>query len=327
MQLFRGGRRSERSERGQVLVIFTISAVAIIAMVGLVIDGGWTFVQRRDQQNVADAAAMAGGYAYVNHNYDPTWAISEAKANAAANGYTDGVDGASVNVTVNSSDIVVSVTKPHQNFFAGIVGFSRWNVSTTATTEAGVPNAAVGAMPVIFNQDVIDQTPGHGFGISNERWFDEPGSGTADVPSGHDQFNWTVFCTGNGNGNGGPGGGNGGCNASSNQVDSLITGNNSNPQLVDTTMQIGPLNAGAHTTLFSDLASYVGQSFPVAIVANDGTFEGLAYFHITGSVGGSTKKIRGYFEGPITSKAFKIVPGVPGGQSGTNGVYVVTLTN
>ena len=49
-----------------MLALFAICLVAIIAMTGLVIDGGLTIVQRRDQQNVADAAAMAGAYAFVN---------------------------------------------------------------------------------------------------------------------------------------------------------------------------------------------------------------------------------------------------------------------
>lgn len=317
MSLFRGGHRSGRGERGQVLVLFTISAVAIVAMVGLVIDGGWTFVQRRDQQNVSDAAAMAGAYAYINSNYDPTTAIAAAKNNAAANGYQDGVNGVAVDVTVNGSNIVVNVTKPHQNFFAGIVGFNQWDVSATATTESGVPNAANGAMPIIFNMDAI--SPPYGFGTSNERWFDEPGTGTADVPTGAAQFNWTVFCTANGNS----------CNADSNQVDDLINGHNTNRNHIDTTSVIGPLNAGSHTTLFSDLAAFVGTEdscFPVAIVNNSGTFQGLAEFCISASVGGSTKKIRGYFNGPITDTAFDIEPGVAAGNH-SYGVYVVRLTN
>ena len=78
-------------ERGQMLALFAICLVAIIAMTGLVIDGGLTMVQRRDQQNVADAAAMAGAYDFAN-NYDSAAAIAQARANAAANGYANGVD-------------------------------------------------------------------------------------------------------------------------------------------------------------------------------------------------------------------------------------------
>ncbi len=313
MSLFRGGHRSRRGERGQVLVLFTIAAVAIIAMVGLVIDGGWTFVQRRDEQNVADAAAMAGGYAYINSNYDAATAIAAAKNNAAANGYQDGVNGVQVDVTVSGANIVVSVTKPHQNFFAGIVGFSRWDVSTTATVEAGIPNAAEGAMPIIFNQDAPDA---HGYGPDKNFSFNEPPSGPQSIPLDASTFNWTVFCTANGNS----------CNANTNQVRALINGHNSNPQTVDIGMDIDPLNAGSHTALFSDLAAFVGQDFPVAIVDDNGNFRGLALFHLTGSVGGSTKQVSGYFVGPIKGHGFKIVPGVAAG-SNVYGAYALELVN
>lgn len=311
MSLIRGGRRSERAERGQVLVIFTIAAVAIIAMVGLVIDGGWTFVQRRDEQNVADAAAMAGGYAYINSSYDTSAAIAAAKDNAKANGYEDGVDGTVVNVSVSGSNIVVDVTKPHQNFFSGIVGFSKWNVSTTATTVAGIPNAAIGAMPVIFNQKAINT---HKY--NNDFDFSEPPNGNVSIPPDSDSFNWTVFCTANGNS----------CNANSNQVRDLIDGLNDNKQVVSIDMDIDPLNAGSHTTLFSSLAAFVGKDFPVAIVDDNGNFMGLAMFKLTGSVGGSTKKISGHFEGPISPYGFTIEPGVSPGTSSFGG-WAIQLVN
>ena len=49
----------EREARGQVIVIFALALVALVAAVGLVLDGGATFAQRRDQQSAADLAALA----------------------------------------------------------------------------------------------------------------------------------------------------------------------------------------------------------------------------------------------------------------------------
>ena len=57
--------RGHSRERGQILVLFAFGAVALIAMVGLVLDGGDTYAQRRDEQNGADMAAMAGANAYM----------------------------------------------------------------------------------------------------------------------------------------------------------------------------------------------------------------------------------------------------------------------
>jgi hypothetical protein len=48
------------SEPGQILVIVGVGMVALLAMAGLVADGGIAFSNRRQAQNVADAASMAG---------------------------------------------------------------------------------------------------------------------------------------------------------------------------------------------------------------------------------------------------------------------------
>ncbi|TAL11582.1 MAG: hypothetical protein EPO00_03150, partial [Chloroflexota bacterium] len=269
-------RSRQERERGQMLVIFALALIALVGMVGLIIDGGDSFLQRRDQQNVADAAAMAAGYASVN-GQDPTAA---AKTVAAANGYTDGVNGATVTVTVSSTAIKVDVSKPHQNYFSGVMGFSSWGVSTTASVQAGTPNAAYNPMPLIFNKKAFNNSANRNSNAPAA--FDEPGSGNADVPTTNSSFNWTIFCTANGN----P------CNANSNGVDDIIN-NNGTGTTIHIDDQIGPLNAGAHTTLFSSLSAVVGQSFPVAIVDDSGAVQGWATFHLTGSVGGSTKQISG----------------------------------
>lgn len=296
------------SERGQLLVVFALALVALIGMVGLIIDGGDTSLQRRDQQNVADAAAMAAGYAYAN-GQDPTAA---AQTIAAANGYTDGVNSTTVTVTVAGNSIKVDVSRPHQNYFSGILGFASWGVSTTATVNAGTPNAVIGAMPIIFNKKAFtaaNKNP------NSPAAFDEPGSGSADVPTTANTFNWTVFCTANGN----P------CNGDSATVDDLINQDGTSTTIYSDDL-IGPLNAGAHTTLFSDLAARVGNAYPVAIVDDTGAMMGWAWFHLTGSNGGSTKQINGWFDDKVNPAPMKIVQG-RGASQGVYGAYSVDLVN
>jgi hypothetical protein len=53
-------RRMRKKARGQAAVIIAISAILLIAMVGLAIDGGSMYNQRRIAQNGSDGAAMAG---------------------------------------------------------------------------------------------------------------------------------------------------------------------------------------------------------------------------------------------------------------------------
>ena len=49
-----------RSPRGQMIIIVALALTALVAMTGLVIDGGMAWSNRRQVQNAADAAAMAG---------------------------------------------------------------------------------------------------------------------------------------------------------------------------------------------------------------------------------------------------------------------------
>ena len=305
--------RSEpgRDERGQVLVIFALALVAIVAMTGLVLDGGDTFVRRRDQQNVADAAAMAAGYAYANGGNAAAVAAA-AWTTAASNGYTNGTDGVVINVSMDAAGgagrhITVDLSKPHRNNFAGIVGMPSWNVSTTATVIAGRPNGVIGAMPIIFNQKAFN---GNGSGASHEIAYDEPPVGNEDVPQTGAQFNWTEFCNE--------------CNADSETIRLLINGGGVKT-VVKLDDHISPLNAGSHTTLFPALANLIGQEVAVPIVDDDGNMVGWAMFHLTGSVGGSTKQIRGYFVSPINPAAMVIDTTAPAG--GDYGSYIVKLTN
>jgi len=53
-------------ERGQALIIIAFSIIALVGMVGLAIDGGTKFSDRRHAQNAADTAAMAAALAKVD---------------------------------------------------------------------------------------------------------------------------------------------------------------------------------------------------------------------------------------------------------------------
>jgi hypothetical protein len=300
-----------RRERGQVLVIFALGLVAIVAMVGLVLDGGDTFVRKRDQQNVADHAAMAAGYAYAMSNGSSSAAATAAWNTASSNGYTNLSNGVSISVSLDAAGtgarhITVTITKPHRNNFAGVVGLSSWPVTTTATVEAGWANGVVGAMPIIFNLSAFQS---HGVGPDNAFTYSEPPPGSEDVPQTPDTFNWTMYCNN--------------CNADSSTVDSLITVGGVDT-VVDLSFLITPLNAGSHATLYSDLATYaVGTDFPVPLVDNNGLMVGFVMFHLTGSVGGSTKTISGYFTADVNPSAMTITSNAPPGV----GTYIVKLTN
>ncbi len=54
------GRPAGSDDAGQILVMFVGGIVLLFLIAGLVIDGGTAFLTRRDAQNSADVAALAG---------------------------------------------------------------------------------------------------------------------------------------------------------------------------------------------------------------------------------------------------------------------------
>jgi Flp pilus assembly protein TadG len=317
-----------RREGGQALVVFVLALVAIIGMTGLVLDGGSVFAQRRAQQNVADLAAMAAVIAYANTPGDQSAkdfaARSRAQAVAAENGYADGVDQVDVDVistlSANSARYLVRVHRPHRNNFAGLLGQPVWNVSANAAAVTGIPNAAIGAMPLIFNTQAFyenytskSKAPG--------QEFSEPPPGNGDIPLDGTTFNWTVYCTG---------GGSDTCNADTKTVGALID-QYGDLKTVAVGDAINPLNAGSHTDLYGNknctdcgMQQWIGYEFPVAIVDDDGDLVGFATFHLVGVEGGSRKVLVGYFTSPINPIGLTVV-----GDGGANPFagYVVKLVD
>lgn len=314
-----------RGERGQILIMFTLAIFVIVGMMGLVLDGGAAYAQRRAEQGVADLASMAGATAYLSTQGDVATksaaADSAARLIATANGYTHGVDDATVEVLVSGhgfgATVRANLTDAHRNNFASLVGMPTWDVSVTAAAETSErPNGAIGAMPLLFNAEafpgaICDETKGP----CTPEVYQMPGGGNEDVPQDATQFNWTIFCTASGN----P------CNANSDGVRELIDqgGDSTTIYLND---DIGPLNSGAHTTLFNALESHTSGVYPVPIVNDDGEMVGWAYFKLLSVEGGSEKVIRGYFVSPVNATQLVVSP--TGGDADLNtGVYVLHLVD
>ena len=316
---------AHRGERGQILIMFTLAIFVIVGMLGLVLDGGAAFAQRRAEQGVADLASMAGATAYLSTQGNV--ATKSAAADAAArliatvNGYTDGVDDATVEILVsghpNGATVRANLTDAHRNNFASLVGMPTWDVTVTAAAETSErPNGAMGAMPLLFNAEafpgaICDETAGP----CSPEVYQLPGTGNEDVPQDATQFNWTIFCQASGNA----------CNGDSRGVHDLIDqGGESDTIYIND--DIGPLNAGSHTTLFNALQSHTSGVFPVPIVNDDGEMVGWAYFKLLSVEGASEKVIRGYFVSPVNAAQLVVSP--TGGDAQLNtGVYVLHLVD
>ncbi len=291
--------RATRAQDGQILVLFALGLIAMIAMVGLVLDGGGAFAQRREQQNGADLAAIAGANAYMNAPGSvaaKTAAAQAAAAQAASrNGYADGADGTSVTVDVtllsSGASVKVGMTKPHPNSFTRIVGMNSWDVSVTATAVAGVIDTAVGAAPWTMNINAFNPDGTPKYTESNPQNFGET---NGDYPTSELDIAWTDF--------------NGSNNVNANEVRDIIQGSNVVVATFDFEQYLGQHNNGNMTTEYGEVQQYLaGHIVPVPIVGpgtpdcttpaghQDGCFKGWALFYVISAQGGSAKDITGYF--------------------------------
>ena len=148
---------STRSERGQVLVLFAGGLIVLFIVAALAFDVGMTLLERRTQQDAADAAALAGArYVTTSPNYHGTCAgaAGNPAANAAcevagANNYS--VAHASENVLVDIPpvdgtfrafpdfvEVRINATRP--SIFAGVIGRTNWQVAvkSVAANQEGV---------------------------------------------------------------------------------------------------------------------------------------------------------------------------------------------
>ena len=80
-------RSPNHLRRGSTLVIFALVVGSLLAVVGLVLDGGYAYFERRRAQAAADSAAYAGALEILHDNR--TWITQSAQDDAALNGYDD----------------------------------------------------------------------------------------------------------------------------------------------------------------------------------------------------------------------------------------------
>jgi hypothetical protein len=123
-------KRKLESERGSVLILTALCMVVLLGFVGLALDTGYLYHERRLAQTAADAGAMAGASEIRREREDLINA--SALAGTADNGFADGVDGVVVNVHhppitgyyIGNDDYVeVTVAQPRDTFFMSLFGW------------------------------------------------------------------------------------------------------------------------------------------------------------------------------------------------------------
>lgn len=129
--------RRLHDDEGQVLVMVALMMLGVVSVVGLVSDGGLVFAQRRDLQNVADAAAAAGAMQIDEAAYRSTGEVflDEQLARDAAVLYLEGEDGLDYAVSVLPDRVEVLVSRQASTGFLRVIGIDGIEVSASASAE------------------------------------------------------------------------------------------------------------------------------------------------------------------------------------------------
>jgi Flp pilus assembly protein TadG len=127
--------RLVKDEGGQVMVFVAILMTGLVSVVGLVTDGGIVFSQRRDLQNVADAASLAGAMQIDERAYRASGQVvlDEAKARDAAEQYLQDEEDVDYSVQVSQAGVEVFVSRRASTSFLRLVGIDGVDISATSS--------------------------------------------------------------------------------------------------------------------------------------------------------------------------------------------------
>ncbi len=136
-------------ESGQSIIMVALSTFFLLAILAIVAESSLIYIQRRDLQNAADAAALAGAQRLPE---DPALAVSDAKAWAAKN-----VSGLMLNeAEVFDGDLAIrsTVKKRAETMFSGRFSFGRPEITARAAAKVRAPQLlGPGVVPLAISDD------------------------------------------------------------------------------------------------------------------------------------------------------------------------------
>jgi Flp pilus assembly protein TadG len=131
-----------KRQEGFVMVMVALVLIILVGFVALGVDTGALYSARTSAQAVADAAALAGAFTFVNNPSSPQPATATNHAlQVAVNNTVMGkaVVAADVTVTVdvNNDRVTVALQSQQPTYFARVFFGSTATINVTATAEAG----------------------------------------------------------------------------------------------------------------------------------------------------------------------------------------------
>ena len=150
--------REKKARAGQIIILFAMFSMVLLGMLGLAMDLGFAFAQKRTLQNAADAGAYAGAWSVARYSATTNTLItaapnvSAATANNVMSGSTQAMERCSYTtydyesnagdcagaVPTAARGVRVDLTESHDTFFIHVVPGAPSSVTTAATAMATV---------------------------------------------------------------------------------------------------------------------------------------------------------------------------------------------
>ncbi|MEY2818175.1 MAG: hypothetical protein RL275_1638, partial [Chloroflexota bacterium] len=136
------------NEKGQSLVIIAFAFFGLVAIAALAIDGGVLYLNRRNAQTAADAAAMAGAHEMCVNN----GSISDVEN--VVNNYAITENGATAvdDIAIDEDNLSVTVITRIEttSFFAQLIGFENNTARAEASAGCFPPRTGEKVLPIAW---------------------------------------------------------------------------------------------------------------------------------------------------------------------------------
>jgi hypothetical protein len=156
--------RRDDPRRGATIVLMAVAGLALLGMIALAVDLGMAFTARSEAQRVADAAALAGGSAFL----DVPGAVAEQAARDRA--YEYALRNVVRNEPVDSSEVTVEVLTDERKVRVWI---NRGALPTWFARALGIDQVDIGAMAAAQPFAVPDVWHDEDQDENNNHWWDE----------------------------------------------------------------------------------------------------------------------------------------------------------
>lgn len=177
--MFKRFQEGTPKEKGQTLVLVAVMMMALLGLTAIAIDLSYVFVQRRDMQNAADAAALAGGRMVARFSANPTlhYRYRDVYYEVLQSGENNGAQNLEIYL-VHCGDrqpyyelrpndygaiqrcpcacgVYVKAETSFDTFVSSLFGFDVLTASAEATAEFGLPKYATNVVPIGLRNTVL----------------------------------------------------------------------------------------------------------------------------------------------------------------------------